>query len=132
MTDRTYAALTRHAIEQVRQHRSVILDATFSSRLRRDALRKALKRAGVGYCFVEIRAEIATVKRRLAGRAHSGGEISDARLEDLTVLDDAYEPPEELDAPHFFQVKTARNPEAVVATILKILAQRRARSAGPP
>ncbi len=130
MSDRTYAALTRNAIASVRQQRGVILDATFASRRRRDALRKALERAGAACCFVETRAATATLKRRLAERALSAGEVSDARIEDFAILDPSYEPPAELGSRNFFAMETARTSEAVVLATLKTLARRRAGAAG--
>ena len=131
MTDRTYAALARHAADELRQRPGSILDATFASRRRRDQLRRTLERAGVGYCFIEIRASTAMLKKRLAARAQSAGEISDARLEDFAMLDRAYEPPDELAPRHFIAVKTARTTEAVVVATLKTLARRRAETVGP-
>ncbi len=91
MSDKTYAALARHAATQIRQQRSVILDATFGSRPRREQLRKVLARAGVDCCFVETRAATATIKNRLKEREHSAGEISDAQLDDLATLTRTYE-----------------------------------------
>ncbi len=127
MTDRTYAALAHHVADELRQRPGTILDATFGSRHRRDQLRRTLERAGVGYCFIEIHASTATLKKRLAARAQSAGEISDARLEDFAKLDRAYEPPDELAPRHFIAVKTARTTEAVVVATLKRLADDRAR-----
>lgn len=126
MTTRTYAALARQALEEVRQHRGAILDATFGSPLRRAALCRRLQRAGVACCFIEARAATATLRRRLAARAHSTAEISDARLDDFPALDRAYQPPTELDPAHCFPVKTARPPEAVTLATLRALALRRA------
>ena len=130
MSDRTYAALAKHALEVLREKPGVILDATFSSRRRRARLREMLERAGIAHCFVEMQASTATIKKRLADRAHSVGEISDARLEDFTTLERKYEPPRELGPQHIIAVKTARNSETVVASALKLLAQRRAPAAG--
>lgn len=127
MSDKTYAALARQALEEVRAHRSVVLDATFSSRRRREAIGKRLARAGAGYCFIETRAAAVTIKKRLAERAHSTGEISDARLEDLPSLDPTYEPPGELESQHFLSVRTGRSTEAALGEILKALALRNAR-----
>jgi aminoglycoside phosphotransferase family enzyme/predicted kinase len=131
MSDRTYAALARQANGQVREQRGVVLDATFASRRRRDKLRKTLERKRVGYFFVEIRASAATIKQRLVRRANSAGEISDARIEDFMMVDGAYQPPAELDARHFFPVKSARSPEAAASGILKTLARRHACAAEP-
>lgn len=132
VSDKTYAALARNAVEHARDQRDVILDATFSSRRRRKRLRQVLERAGVAYCFVETRAATATIKSRLKKRERSSGEISDARLGDFPALDRAYEPPTELEPRHFLAVKTARTSEAVVFATLKSLAQRRADDVGCP
>lgn len=126
MSDKTYATLTRHAVEQARQRHGVILDATFASRHRRDALCRALERARIAYCFLETRASTATIKGRLKARARSTSEISDARLDDFPMLDALYEPPTELDRRHFLAVKAARTPKAALVATLRILAQRRA------
>lgn len=127
MTDRTYAALERAAEAEIAKRRGVILDATFSSRRRRSRLRHALERFGVDFCFLESRARPETIKRRLAARSRSTGEISDARLEDYAMLDRAYEPPSEVGPGHLIGVRTARTSEAVVTAALKGLARRRAR-----
>jgi hypothetical protein len=124
MSDRTYAALARHAADELRQHRSVILDATFASRRRRERLCRTLSREGAACCFVEVKAATATLKKRLVARAQSMGEISDARLDDFPMLDRAYEPPIELDANTLVAVKTARTSEAVVIATLKKLGRR--------
>ena len=125
MTDRTYAALAHHALGQLRQHRGVILDATFSSRRRRRQFLRALDQAGVACRFVEVQATTELLRKRLAARALRVGEISDARLEDFSALDRAYEPPHELPAQRLVAVKTARTCEAAVIATLKALANRR-------
>jgi aminoglycoside phosphotransferase family enzyme len=132
MSDKTYATLTRHAVEQARQRHGVILDATFANRRRRDSLRRALNRARITYCFIETRTATATIKTRLKARARSTSEISDARLDDFPMLDALYEPPMELERRHFFTVKAARTPESVLLATLRILAQHRARIAPNP
>jgi len=116
MSDRTYAALARLARAELRAGRGVILDATFGSRERRDDLRRGFDRAGVEYCFVEARAPAATIGRRLAARAHSRTEISDARLDDWPALDRALAAPRENAAGHLVRVKTAPPREAGAPT----------------
>jgi hypothetical protein len=130
MSDRTYAALARHALVQLRQHHSVVVEATFGSRRRRDRFRRALARAGGACFFIEVQAPAASVRRRLAARAQSAEEISDARLEDLPRLDRAYEPPGELPAAQHVTVKTAGPREAVVIATMKKLAERHAAATG--
>jgi uncharacterized protein len=128
MGDRTYAALTRLALDQVRRHRSVILEATFGSQGRWDRIRQILSRPGVGCRFIETQAPTSTVRKRLAARTHATGEISDARLEDLPILDGTYQPPKELTTRELVTMKTACPPEAIVIATLKALAQRCAES----
>ncbi len=128
MTNKTYEALERHATDQLGQQLGVILDATFGNRRRRDEFCKVLEGLDVDYCFIESRASVTTMKRRLAARARSSREISDARLEDYARLDRGYEPPVEITRQHCIVVKTARTTEAVLATALKALAQRRVRN----
>lgn len=129
MTDRTYRELARKALEELRQHRGVILDATFASCRRRTRLRRLIERAGAVCCFLEVQAPTSTIRQRLAARARTAGEISDARLEDFPALARAYESPTELGPHRLIAVKSARTSEAVVAAVLKSLAERRAKSA---
>lgn len=124
VSDKTYAMLARHAAKQIGQENSVILDATFGLRRRRQHLRKLLERAGVDYCFVETRAARATIIRRLQKRARSAPEISDARLEDLPMLTGADQRPTELASEHFIVVKTTRTRDAALVATLRALAQR--------
>lgn len=127
MSDRTYAALTRAAIQQIGRGRSVVLDATFGSPERRSMLRKALDKARANYCFVETRAGASTTKQRLRARTHSHEEISDARLDDLPTLDLAYQAPTEVAPPDLITVKTSGTEEKAVTEVLKGLARRSAR-----
>ena len=131
MSNQTYSALARHAAKETHEGKSVILDATFGRRRRRQQLRKVLDRAGVDYCFVETRAAAMTTVRRLQKRARSAGEISDARHEDLPALDRAYEPPTEVAGEHFLAVKTTHAREAAVRSTLLALARRRAGRTSP-
>ena len=96
MTEKTYEALLQDAVEQARNRRSVILDATYSRRRHRDRLRRKLEAVGVMFRFVEARATDDAVRRRLKERDGKAGEISDARIEDFEVLSESYEPPSEL------------------------------------
>lgn len=129
MSDRTYAALARHALAELRAHRSVIIEATFGSRSRRDRFRRVLGRAGSECRFIEVQASAATVRRRLAAREHSPGEISDARLEDLPQLDRTYESPKELSGAQLLTVNTAGPRESALAKTLRALARQNAEAA---
>lgn len=127
MSDRTYSTLLRQALQQVRKGHSVVLDATFGSRERRDVLRKALDTASVNFCFVETQASTPAMKLRLRARLYSPDEISDARLEDFPVLNRAYQVPTELDPLHLVKIKTSGKDLSSVTAAVKALARRSVR-----
>lgn len=124
MSDRTYAALTRAAIREVRRGRSVILDATFGSRERRSALRRALKRTKANFCFIETWTSTPKIEQRLRTRGQSRNEISDARLEDFPILDRDYQAPSELAPLDLLVIKTSGGSGLAVTAALKALAHR--------
>ncbi len=130
MSDRTYKAMTRSAMECLRQKHGAILDATFNSRRRRDDLRRVVDHAGVPYCFVEARASVATRKQRLGAREHAAGEISDARLEDFAALERIFTPPIELSSRCLLHVSTNRSVEDATTGALRALARLRAELGG--
>jgi aminoglycoside phosphotransferase family enzyme/predicted kinase len=96
MTRRTYGRLIEEAVAALKAHRSVILDATFSRRIHRDLLRRELERRKAGCRFLEVRAPEAVVRRRLKQREGDRRVISDARLEDMAMLNRSFERPVEL------------------------------------
>ena len=126
MTKRTYAALFQRARGQLKERRSVILEATFGRRFYRDRLKAQLKRAGVTCRFVETQASEAIRRRRLKEREGQRDEVSDARLEDFETIDRSYEAPSELGPHGLIGLNTARPLEATVTKALEALAQRAA------
>ena len=122
MTKRTYKTLLRHARSRIGQGVSVILDATFSRRHHRDELRCLLERMGATYCFIEAQAPEEIVRRRLREREVDSREVSDARLENLDMLNRSYEVPWELQSNNLVTVASNRAPEETIAETLKALA----------
>jgi uncharacterized protein len=94
-TQRTYAALRRHAARWLRRGRSVLLDATFGNPGERALVRRVAKRLDVPLRILLCRADDATLRARLAGRASERGVISDARLELWPELRAAFADPQE-------------------------------------
>lgn len=92
-TERTYAALAQHAIDAAGRGRGCILDATYSKAADRARLQQALSAAGIPVRFIELTASDAVIHARLEARSRSDGEVSDARLEDLSLLTARYEAP---------------------------------------
>ncbi|HYY31905.1 MAG TPA: AAA family ATPase [Chthoniobacterales bacterium] len=122
MTEKTYGALRANAIGQVEKQRSVIIDATFSSRRHREELVNQLCALGVDYCFVETKASEETLKTRLVKREAKLNVVSDARMEDFELLTRSYEVPAEFGPDHLVSVSTDSALEATVVETLKKLA----------
>ena len=68
MSDAVYAHLRTTALDRAAAGEGTVLDATYSRRTHRDALRTALADAGVRCAFVELTADDATLKGRLEPR----------------------------------------------------------------
>lgn len=123
MTDRTYEELLKQGLAALAIQGGVILDATFSSRAKRERLQDACAGAGVSVRVIELEAEQNDIANRLKARNQNAGEISDARLEDLEMLIAAYEPPVEL-APALVKGMTSNcDSERTVRSILLHLAE---------
>ncbi len=90
-----YAALREAAAEVLRSGRSVVLDATFSSREERDALQRWLREKGVRAWLIHTVCPDAIVESRLRARKRAGGDDSDAGPELLAASRSAYCEPEE-------------------------------------
>jgi predicted kinase len=86
MTTRTYAELERRAAELLGMGESVVVDATFSSAGRRDALRRVARAAEA--CLVELRCDAPAdvLTRRVAARRVGEDDPSDATVEVLEAV----------------------------------------------
>lgn len=121
MTDATYDTLRARALERGRGHKGTILDATYSSPVRREQLRSALRAANVPHAFVELTAADDVLRARLGARDDGSAMGSDARAEDFNALDARYQAPDALEDPHHVRVGTERRAEATTLDILKAL-----------
>lgn len=74
--ERTYAELLRRVAES--SSAVVLLDATWQSRARRDALRTLANSRGARVLFVDLDVPETVIRARLARRAHDPSTISDA------------------------------------------------------
>ena len=123
VTDQTYDKLIKEGVGALARHSGVVLDATFSSRSKRDLLRNECNKAGVRLQVVELEADRETIKRRLRGRDEKTTEISDARLEDFSKLTAEYEPPSEF-APNLIKASTSGEMDETLAPILARLTEK--------
>jgi len=105
VTEHVYAELSRRARVVLDSGRSVVLDATFASRVQRGLARELARGAGASFSFIECRAgEIAT-RERLAARS-LGASVSDGRIEIYAQLAARYEAVTELSPHEYMSIDT--------------------------
>jgi aminoglycoside phosphotransferase family enzyme/predicted kinase len=121
MTDRTYAALMQRAIHRLQRRQGVLLDATYSRRSQRDALRAALDGKGFAWRFVILHARDEVIRRRLADRETEPAVVSDARLEDWEQLAGHFEAPDHSEDRGLVEVDASLPEQASTAFLLKRL-----------
>ena len=126
MTAKTYAKLMEQASAAVRLGQNVILDATFSKRAQRDALKRCLASQCGDIVWIEAAASDAVIRERLVERDHDDHVVSDARLEDYRRLSSGYEAPDELGPAEKIRIHTDGDLGQVFASLMKRLASRRA------
>ncbi len=103
----TYASLRASAAEQLGKGRSVVVDATFSTRARRAPFLETAAELGVAAFVVWITADEAHVAARMAARAAGRDRgASDADLEVYRAAKSAFEPPDELDRGRLVEVES--------------------------
>lgn len=106
MSERTYQKLMDEMEKKIENGYSVILDATFNSSESRERLINLLTNRDADYLFIETTAPAAVIKARLRKREEQEGVVSDARLEDYTLLKNRYQSPSELDENYYATVST--------------------------
>ena len=124
MTRLTYELLFEQAFASLRGGHGIILDATFSRRSHRDALKAALRAEGFEVLWIEARASEPIIRERLLNRDHDGDVVSDARLEDYKRLSAGYEAPDELLADEKVCLSTDGPLDEVFASLLSELVTR--------
>ncbi len=125
MTAKTYAALFDRAEAQIEAGEGIVLDATFSKRRHRDALRERLQTVEGAHVFVELTAPDSVIQQRLDAREQSPEpeQASDARREDFDMLSSRYEAPDALEDPFHIHASAQASPTATTTDILKHLAR---------
>lgn len=124
MSERTYQTLLEKMGEDIKEGKSVILDATFSNRSSREKLLQKFRELEVNYLFVEAKASEKVVKSRLRQRDEEDNVVSDARLEDFEALTNRYHPPSEITEKHLISVQTDQPVEQTIRTLYFELADR--------
>jgi len=93
--DRVYDAMLERAAPVVESGRAAILDATFSRRGWRDAVRAWASKRGVPVFLIETRAPAGAIRERLRRRAEAAASISEAGPDVYPISVAELEPPAE-------------------------------------
>ncbi|MGF1670193.1 MAG: AAA family ATPase [Balneolaceae bacterium] len=111
ISNETYGKLIESGKKKIQNGESVILDGTFSQAGRRKQMISDFNESGIRYLFVETTAADEVRVKRLLNRKKKKKVISDARLEDMAMLDERYNPPEEISADNLIRVNTGMTEE---------------------
>lgn len=122
ISDEIYEKLFEKAEEQIKEGGSAILDATYSSRSRREDLIKMLETQKANYFFIEANASDSLIRERLKSRNKDSRVTSDARAEDFEKISGAYHPPREINPRHLVRIETNRSlPDTVEELFMKLI-----------
>jgi uncharacterized protein len=100
-----YAAMLAVAQDELKQGRSVILDASFSRKRWREDARQLALDCDTNLIVLECVCDEASIRERLLQRDHAVG-TSDARLQHLPRMIEEFEPVDELDGSEHLVVDT--------------------------
>jgi len=118
MRQRVYARMLALAQEELKKGRPVILDATFSRTKWREEARQLATDLDTNMIFVECFCRLATIRERLEQREQRLS-ISEARLQHLTDMVEAFEPLSEIPGEILIRLDTE---QAFNKSLLELLA----------
>ena len=116
VTEQVYAEIFRRAGAVLSSGRPVVLDASFRSRRHREAAKRLAEDHGVPFHFVECRAPLDVLEKRLERRAREAG-VSDGRLEILSDFAASWQDVEDLEAGEHLVLDTAQPLESSIETL---------------
>ncbi|MEY4509837.1 MAG: hypothetical protein RLZZ450_1959 [Pseudomonadota bacterium] len=119
MTERVYTTLFTRAAQVLRSGRSVVLDATFRSRLHREQARELARSVAADLLFVECRCDRAVAMERLRARARATS-VSDGREEIYDSFAAAFEGVSELE-PAYLTIDTTQPLDGSIARVCTAL-----------
>lgn len=106
MTNQTYLEMLHRSLVDIDNFGVAVLDATFSSKNRRQSAIRFFNDLNIDIVFVEITAKVNVRRERLKVREHRPN-TSDARLSDLEFIDKTYFAPDELTTYQLIQVDSS-------------------------
>ncbi len=116
----TYDALLTRAEQEVRAARSVVLDASYQSRVERDRLRDLAARLGADVFFIHCICPEDEIMRRLEIRSHDPEAVSDGRPAIYQAQKERFELAEELDDTQLVTLTTVGDINDLLAELDKI------------
>ncbi len=94
-TERVYLVLLERAASVLEGGRTAILDASYSTRAHRDAVRQWASDRGVSVRLIEVCCDSNVAEKRLSLRQRMDADPSDAGPDFLPISRARYEPPDE-------------------------------------
>jgi aminoglycoside phosphotransferase family enzyme/predicted kinase len=92
-TERVYEAMLERATSILESGRTAILDASFTKRTQRDAVRNWAQQRGLTVRLLEVRCDTDNARKRLQKRAREGTDPSDAGPDFLPISEARFESP---------------------------------------
>jgi aminoglycoside phosphotransferase family enzyme/predicted kinase len=123
MRHRVYTRMLALAQQTLKTGRSVILDATYSRRNWRDETPMLASDLDTNLVFVECLCKEETIRSRLRGRTNAS--LSDARMEHLAQIREAFEATTELPEDMHLSIRTDKQP--LHETLVNVLSEGYAR-----
>jgi uncharacterized protein len=121
VTDQVYQILLDEALAQVKNNRSIIVDATFGQAKHRALFTQVLDHLNVPYYFLVMQVSDDTLKKRMSHRDKNEQVVSDARLEDFDLLRRIYQEPTEILPEHVIKINAESGPNVIEANIINRL-----------
>jgi aminoglycoside phosphotransferase family enzyme/predicted kinase len=118
-TDKVYKDLLSQAIDEVKAHKSMVVDATFGQSAHRAAFMQAFDELQVPYFFLEMQASDEVIRIRLAKREKYRQVMSDARLEDFLALSSAFQELAEIPAERLIRIDADLGTNEILTDVLK-------------
>jgi predicted kinase len=125
VTQKTYAALPERARQAIVQGHSVVLDASFSKRAKRQRFADLAHDMGADSCLLECTVPDAAMRDRLRQREAIGASISDAREDILSSFRHDYEPVQPNETTCHVRIGTTQSLRVCVAQALADMQQQR-------
>jgi aminoglycoside phosphotransferase family enzyme/predicted kinase len=114
ITRKTYERAHERASEKLRNGRSVIIDASYKSRIERQNASKEASRCGADFFILECICPEDIVRKRLDLRLSDTGEASDGRWEIYMAQKESFEAVTEINATSHIILDTSEPPEECV------------------